>query len=313
MTGKFFDLSLVIIFFLLFGLLVYISPPKATLAQSCPVGTTNPIRIENGFFTDPNQGGRVSNAYSIIALPNVTPYCIADPKATIPQFSIMNYPEMKSLYFDQFPYSQYKKTMVDPTSGSQINTDLNNPLYDSHPYRLYIVQNLSINSASDNIAIASPPGKPVVIFVNGTLTFNADFAGSGYGPGSDSRGGVVFIVAGDVNVNPAVDTINAVIITSGTFCSAYDGIECPSSLITSSTLTINGSIVSLDGTSDDNGNGLSSPADPSDDPPQPPKFVRNLALNNTTTPAEAVNFDPKYIVIFRDIFSRDLTIWNEIQ
>lgn len=319
MTSTVINFGLIALMLTAFGLVVYFSPPRATFAQVCPVGSTNPIRIENGFFTDYNEGGRAATTYSIISGPNVTPFCIADPKTSIPQFSILSYSEMKSLYFDQSPYPQYKETSmanVDVT-GFQINTDLintlNDPLHNSDPYRLYVVKSLTVNSALDNINITPAPGKPVVIFISGNLTFNANFEGAGFGVGSDSRGGVVFIVQGDVNVSPAVDKINAIIMTSGTFCSAFSGETCPLSYMASSTLTINGSVIALDGTDNDNDNDIAYPADPADDLSQPPRFVRNLATQNTSTPAEAINYDPKYIVIFRDIFARELTIWSEIQ
>lgn len=137
--------------------------------------------------------------------------------------------------------------------------------------------------------------KGTIIFVDGNLTIDKDLTYA-----TTANQGLVFIVNGAINITPSVRTINAVLITFGDFCSNYDPTKSPpwpspcSSSGGDNQLTINGSVISL------NYN-------------KPPKFVRDLGSGNVASPAEQVNYEPKYLVIFKDLLSSDQSYWSEIQ
>lgn len=186
------------------------------------------------------------------------------------------------------------KIKVVPVSGGGSSPT---PLQVTDPYRLFkITGDLTISTPCLFLNNNDQPGcsgdkasAAVVIMVDGNLIINNDIT-----YGSTSRAGIIFIVGGDVRIASSVTQINGVIITSGQFCTAYNfSLNTCDLTTTTSALTINGSVIALDST-------------------KPPRFVRNLSGGNAT-PAESITYQPKYVVAFRDIFARSLTIWNEVQ
>lgn len=145
----------------------------------------------------------------------------------------------------------------------------------------HIIGNLSLDH---DITV----NKTGVIFVDGNLYINTNLENT------NTKTGLVFIVQGTIYINPGVDTINAFMISYGGFCSAWSGLECKDNLDSASQkqLTINGSVISLN-------------------PTIAPQFVRQKTT--LTTASETINYQPKYLVILKDIFSRDLKIWQEVQ
>lgn len=156
-----------------------------------------------------------------------------------------------------------------------------------------------------------------VIFVDGNLFINTNLLAYPSGKTApDPKKGIVFIVKGTIYIDRRVDTVNAFLISHGKdtgnadilpFCSAWDDgtfpapTHTPACLDFSETdkinrkqLTINGSVISLH-------------------PTIKPSFVRRYAIPAGTAEAEKIIYDPKYLTIMKDIFSRDLKIWREIQ
>lgn len=130
-----------------------------------------------------------------------------------------------------------------------------------------------------------------VIFVDGDLFINSNQTNN------ISTTGLVFIVQGKIYVKPEVTEINAFMISFGGFCSAYQPSLYPDNCqdltdTTQQQLVINGSVISLSRT-------------------ETPQFVRQKTT--PTTAAETINYQPKYLVILKDIFARDLKIWQEVQ
>lgn len=123
-----------------------------------------------------------------------------------------------------------------------------------------------------------------VIFVDGELTINTNLTHT------SNNAGLVFVVKGDVNINPAVTEIDAVIISSGKIYTAGEG--CTKNLINVGTdaLVINGSLISLDQGA----------------------IVFCRTLTDNTEAAEEINEQPKYLVILRDLFSDTLQKWSEV-
>ena len=89
-------------------------------------------------------------------------------------------------------------------------------------------------------------------------------------------------------------SINAFFISYGQFCSAWNGSACATPGTVNNQLTINGSVIDLSSST-------------------PPKFVRTNGNNDPNNPAEVINYQPKYLVILKNIFSRSMTYWKEIQ
>lgn len=172
-------------------------------------------------------------------------------------------------------------------------------------------ENLYETPANSNLTFDADFGsgvatKTMVIFVSGNLIINSDIKHVNGAGNEDPNSGVVFVVKGNVNIATAVTQVNAVIIAEGVICTAFDGTNCLDGTTTTPKLTINGSIVSL--------NPPAATPDPRCAPTVtaacPLKFVRSLADN--TTAAEVINYQPKYLVILRDLFSDTLQRWSEV-
>lgn len=284
------------------------SPPPTPTPTSAPTATPAPVNNCNNTNILSNNPIRIPTGFlSARPIENATDhrfftsnYCILSTSATIPSLSIPTYDEMKAIYYDknqasnvykQPSISEGNKTWADiQTNITACNGDTNKTscliyikrLPNSDPGNLTIQTNVNSNDIS----------KPTVIFIDGNLLM--DTQNNKFEPG-DNSSGVVFVVQGNINIRSTMGgankSINAFFITYGTFCSSFTtSNQCIS--VGSTPLTINGSVISL-GTN-------------------PPKFVRSLADNNTG-PAETVIYQPKYLVILKNIFSKTLTIWKEIQ
>jgi len=101
--------------------------------------------------------------------------------------------------------------------------------------------------------------------------------------------GLVFVVEGNVNIDPGVTQIDAVIISGGKIYTA--GANCGrSSVETTNALTVNGSLISL-GTD---------------------QIIFCRTFINNTAATEIINQEPKYLVILRDLLSETSQTWSEI-
>ncbi len=233
--------------------------------------------------TNPKADGLVSTPQLDSNFSTSTGACIDDlDRAAFVSFKLPNYAELKSLYYTQKKDNPalhiIKHTSV--ASLAQLGGDkIKLAGVDDHLY--HFSNDLSIASADDingnNLGI---------IFVDRNLTISRNQLGQ-------NNSGLIFIVGGDVIIDQTVTRINGVIISSGTI---YTGVPpgqsaCQTSLVETSQLVINGSLVSLN-------------------PLKPIKFCRKLANNNN--PAEIFNQQPKYLAILRNIFSDTLQKWSEI-
>lgn len=249
------------------------TPTPIPQDPNCPSGS-RPIQIGNGFLSlvDTSKTTRFSSLRCLIGRP-----------AAVPQFSLPNYDELKSLYYDQS-----KTTFKTYLSGNRTQADLNPALHpETDPYRLFVIDgSLEI---TNNLFPGRSRSAPVVIFVRDNLTIKT---GIDYGSGTY---GVIFIVGQNIRIKDTVSRVDAMMITSRQFCSSWN--EATSTCLSANRqLVINGSVIAL-------------PA--ADGTVQDPQFLRTNGFN--TNPAEEINYQPKYLIILKDIFARDLTIWNEIQ
>lgn len=201
--------------------------------------------------------------------------CAIDPNSAFVSYKIPTYADLKSIYFDQAKDNYILEINKNNPIPSTDATQNNIPMGVTENQLYYIDGNLNVSSA--------PSGsKTGIVFVNGNLNFT-----NNYIYGSDTAG-TVFIVSGDVNIASTVTRIEAVIIAGGTIYTADN--PCNPNPI--SQLIINGSLISLtEG--------------------QPIQFCRTLIDNSQA--AEKINYQPKYLVILKDIFSGSLQKWSEIQ
>ncbi len=206
---------------------------------------------------------------------------IAGSSASLAEYTLPTYEKLRSVYFDQFkpPSGTEKVTLSSSFDSTLINLSDKN--------RLYWVKKESSQPASGSLIVGKNIAvqKSGVIFVDNDLYINTNLTHSATGAG------LIFIVKGNVYVNQNVTEVDALIITTGTFCSSWNGADCVSKN-PDSQLLIKGSVISLS-------------AD------KKPRFVRKITDNYQ--PAEQLDYQPKYMVIFKDIFAKDLKIWTEKQ
>lgn len=254
---------------LLFGLLFFLPTTNyqllTTYAQSCPQQTTNP-RVQEGLISTPNLSNKFGNS---------TATCVVGSKAAFAPYRIPSYADLKSLYFDKS-----KSTAKLDYSGNMGEAGLSFYLNGSPPKNLiHITGFLSTNN---NIG----GSQTAVVFVDGDLYFSSPMTQFTYGNGNS---GIVFVVGGNVYIDPSVKRIDAVIISTGRIYTA--GAGCSTSTVSvQDALTINGSLISLD--------------------PGLIIFCRTLADNSQ--PAEKIIQQPKYLVILRNLYADTLQKWSEI-
>lgn len=273
--------------------LIFLSYPKSVLAEIAtvrdwigffPAGTSGASTCgTDGTTSCDSKAGAFRNTWAYTNSCTQTPGAIprlADPTGC--SFTLTPAPTSGSFEFRMYANNQEtpdaliatsKTITAGPTPTPSPPPPTVNKLY-------YITGDLIINS---NITV----NETGIIFVGGNLTITTNLTHTG------SNAGLVFIVKGDVVISPLVTRIDAVIMSSGRIYDAGSG--CSHSLpVSASQLVINGSLISLD-----NNNKI--------------EFCRSLGANNTTTPAEKINQQPKYLVILRDLYSDTLQKWSEIE
>lgn len=185
-----------------------------------------------------------------------------------------------------------------------------------HPPATFIAgQQISLATGADHIynftndvSITNPSqingNQTGVIFIKGNLTIGP-IPGSNKLTHGNNNSGLVFIVKGNVNIHQSVEEIHAVIIAEGIICTAYDdSTSCPTSNVSTITgtnnpikqLIINGSLISLNQSDT-----------------IPIKFMRSRGVLDASEPAEKIVYQPKYLVILRNLVSDTFQKWSEIQ
>lgn len=255
---------------------------QTAYAQTCSVQNSYP-RVKDGLISTPDISGS-DNFRSNIGK------CVFDPgKTAFAPYKIPSYADLKSLY-----YTQAKTTTTvtkhTPLVGNKTQVDI--PMNGSTDHLWYISKSSPPTSSDGNLTITNniPGNQTGVVFVDGNLTINPTSKKLTIANSS----GLVFVVQGNVNIGKDVTQIDAVIISSGKIHTA--GSSCSTNAEeVDNALTINGSLISLDAG-------------------EPIQFCRKLkGSGNDTNPAEIINFDPKYLVILRNLFADTLQKWSEIQ
>lgn len=180
-----------------------------------------------------------------------------------------DYNTLRSIFYDQS-----KATKGDTITSGRLPILSGSKIYSS---------NLNTNVRITGGPPSSPSSAVAVIFIDGIL----DIAGDIIFRTNDSSSGIVFVVKDEISINPNVTQIDAVLISSGTICTASRGNPCfASSYTKTDPLVINGSLISLNAQ-------------------EPIDFKRTL-FDNAVDAAEKIYSQPKYLVILKGLFSKDL-------
>lgn len=210
--------------------------------------------------------------------------CVENERAGFVSYKLPTYDDLKSLYFTQ---SKAAKTETTPAAGGYAAED-------------YISSSIAAGYNVINIkgdlrlhGDISAPAKPVIVFVDSNILINLSNSSYQFTYGNPNAG-IVFIAKGNIDIDINVKRIDAVLIAEGAICTAFNGTNCPAGNVNSDPLLVNGSLISL---SSNSANII--------------KFRRLLPDN--TQPAEKIHYEPKYLVILKDLFADTYQKWSEIQ
>lgn len=250
---------------------------SAVLINSFFGNSIAPAQAQNCQSSTLNQG--LISALSITGggtIGNVDQTCVYDTQAAYRDFKVPSFEDLKNEFYTLSRSSAKKNT---PLQNGSIN---------------FTGDGIYQQTTSLNISSATGSGVQI-IFVQGNLyiTGNINYADT------DPYSGLVFIVSGDINIDSNLTKVNAVLISSGTICTAFDAISstCLTGTTITPQLTINGSLISL--------NRINLP-----DGASAIKLVRNLATN--TQPAELINKQPKFLYILKNgLLTKDLVLIEE--
>lgn len=264
---------------------------------------------------DPNIEGGLISAPSISGFSTGGGVCNQDPSSAFASYAFenkFNYLALKSLYYTQAKQIS-SVTKHSPLIGDKTQADIPMTAGTDH---LYYIQKTSPFSTDGNLNLsANMSGSTSIVFVDGNLIINTNYCYSTTCPLGvgvvNPLTGIVFIVQGDVYIDPAVNRIDAIIISAGKiYTAATYPSTCDHNLpVSTNQLVINGSLISI--YKDSKQVPICSPT------PYPAgcpmiEFCRTLSAGNTA-PSELINHQVKYLVLLRNILSDTLQRWSEIQ
>lgn len=266
---------------LLLGAFALVILPKI-YAQAPPcVEDPNLANVSEGIISSPIYSSTGPKFTSSIGCVNQNPAYIDLNQADV---RISSFEDLWSRYYNRSfqPKATFTTTLP--------------PIVDKTLY--YSTQDFSVTSDITSTNNAPAVG---VIFVRGDLNILTDIKYGEDETGQDiPNSGLIFIVSGQVKIDPAVKQINGIIISQDTICSNYN---FPSGPCTSNKntllgpdnqLLVKGNLVALDASN-------------------PPKLVRDLTgttLSNSIS-AELIQVQPKYFVLLREILSQKLSYTTE--
>ncbi len=139
----------------------------------------------------------------------------------------------------------------------------------------------------DGVNLNQYTGKPAVVFVTGSMTINKNL-------GIKEDTGIIFIVRGDIIVDPdpgtVVTEIDGIFITNGVF-NSRNSVTCDLNPNKNDVqLVINGAVHAFGELC----------------------FTRDLGASNENTPAEIINYEPKYLYFFQEIVGDPTVIYREV-
>lgn len=198
-------------------------------------------------------------------------------EASYRDFKVPSYEDLENQFYSQAP-SSVKQTTARP-NGDQSAFNGNN---------------VWLQPTDFTIGTAAVGSGVQIIFVRGNLNITKDIT---YAT-ADPYSGIVFITSGDININSlTVQTVNAVLISFGKICTAWEGITgCSAGTNYTPRLTINGSLISL------NKNDIAGGT----------ILLRRNLLDNSIGSAELINKQAKFLYILKNgLLTKDLILIQE--
>jgi len=128
-------------------------------------------------------------------------------------------------------------------------------------------------------------GPPAVVFIDGNLSILPGFYKGLLIDGNGTDSGLVFVVNGNINIDPGVKEIDGIYVSKGLFKSGSFSAVPPDEQ-----LVVNGAVLAYSGLN----------------------LERSLNNANKTTPSEVFNYDPGYLWIFRDILGSSTAGFREL-
>ncbi len=286
---------LLLCLFLFLFLFLYPNPyPSPAFAQNCSSSYSS--RVQEGLISSPqiSAGSKLGTTSGA---------CITDPKAAFAPYKIPSFDDLRSLYYDQAkPSTSITKTDRIGDKNGQPFDQGDIPMTTGSDH-LYFIKKTTPTSSDGNLNISSniSGNQTGVVFVERDLNITSQISDGT--PNGTANWGLVFVVKGNVNISQDVTRIDAIIISEGIICTAYNASSsnCLDGTTVTPQLIINGSLISIDQIDQCPPTGSNCPI----------KFRRNL--NNNSIPAEKINHQVKYLVILRNLFSDTFQRWSEIQ
>lgn len=230
-------------------------------------------RVKDGLITSTQQ----TTGY----FGNTSGSCIDSVEGAFDSTSLdsFEYQDLESQYFTQAKLPAAEKITVG--AGQPIPVSV---LSDS---ALIKMEGDATITSTSGLGVPSS-GLIFVVFVKGNLNINSNITHAS----SNSSGGLVFIVKGDINIAPSVGDIHAVLISEGKIYTGGAGCTRNSQ---NGQLRIYGSLISLNRT-------IVSPNTAI-------VFCRKFNFNNEA--AEKITYQSKYPIILSKYFSKPLIIITE--
>jgi len=277
-------------------------PAAHAQTASCPTSTGTATNVINGLIT----GGSISSFTSD------TGNCISATTAKIATYKLPSYADLKSIFFTQL------KTI--PGVSGKYPSDSSQPAVTESNFVTYTANLNNVDSTilvTGDLHLTAPSQingtHSGVIFVDGSLyigypsdTFSGGATNNGqviYGANGVS--GLVFVVRDNIFIDKSITRVDAVLISGGQICTAYDSNNpstiCPLNSSTTSYITpmnnfpliINGALISL-----------------TTNPTQNIKFSRSMYDN--TQPAEQIFTQPKYLVVLKNLFTQSFLVQTNV-
>lgn len=249
-----FKVYLYVFLFLASCILLLVSVPAFALEQPCT--------LESSVTKTPRTNGLVTtNSFSNVAIFGTSAEtCITGTITNYPQFKVPTYDDWLSRFYKQ-SVSTKKQPASDIFPTDKYTTD---GIY-------HVTSNLIIDKKLTGTGLQ-------IIFVDGDLTFKQKELNY---PTTDTKGGLVFIVKGNINIEKDVERIHAVLVSFGTICTASEANgDCPAGPIQTKQLVIYGGLISLN---QEDLDGI--------------KLIR--ALKDNAQAAELILNQPKYIPLLK--------------
>lgn len=273
-----------VLFSLVGALYLFILGDHQAFATCSSASVDNANYQFNGLVSAPTKSG------NIIGTSGTT--CVIDSGAPIDPTDLTkgyySYDALKTQFFDKASSAVTKNTVTATVPSFSLTAlTASSPIFSASARQLWLV-NGNITTVGSGDFDNTNGSVPALLFVNGNLDIDHNITYSN---------GIVFVVNGDITIEPSVTTLNAVLIAQGDICDySGDPKACANTTTDDNSLNVQGSLIDLQ---DDTNTHIHLVRDQSTGP------------SANTTPVEQINFDPQYLAILRQLMGQNLTVTTE--